>query len=207
MTVEADPFDSISESASSFGVSPDDFRREYVAVYDERRREVEVPLTDHVSETLSRLGCEVDRHEARRTVEEVFFDADLSPIDGALEAVEEASEVSRTAVVSNASVEGLVEKVVDETDLDTVLDTWVSSVEVGHRKPSPEPFDEALGRLGVRPDDAVHIGDTEADVEGGERAGVTTCLVEGRDDENGYEYGYEPDYVVGTVSEATEILR
>jgi HAD superfamily hydrolase (TIGR01509 family) len=47
--------------------------------------------------------------------------------------------------------------------LDQWFDTVVTAAEVGARKPDPKPFREALRRLGIRPDRAVHVGDVPAD--------------------------------------------
>jgi HAD superfamily hydrolase (TIGR01509 family) len=42
------------------------------------------------------------------------------------------------------------------------FDTVVTAAEVGAKKPDPRPFREALHRLGVRPERAVHVGDVPA---------------------------------------------
>jgi HAD superfamily hydrolase (TIGR01509 family) len=53
------------------------------------------------------------------------------------------------------------------------FDTVVTAAEVGAKKPDPRPFREALHRLGVRPDRAVHVGDVLAhDGEGAAAAGM-----------------------------------
>ena len=48
----------------------------------------------------------------------------------------------------------------------------VYSCDVGHAKPHPEPFRQTLARLGVRPDEVLHVGDSErTDVGGALAAG------------------------------------
>lgn len=55
------------------------------------------------------------------------------------------------------------------------LDVVVFSEEVGARKPQPEIFLHALGRLGVEPENAIFVGDRlETDVQGAARVGMTT---------------------------------
>jgi HAD superfamily hydrolase (TIGR01509 family) len=50
--------------------------------------------------------------------------------------------------------------------------TVVTSAEAGAPKPDPEPFRVALGRLGVAPERALHVGDSPADEEGARAAGL-----------------------------------
>lgn len=46
----------------------------------------------------------------------------------------------------------------------------------GMAKPDPRLFQEALSALGVAPEEAVHVGDSEADLRGAEAAGVRPLL-------------------------------
>ena len=82
----------------------------------------------------------------------------------------------RLAIVSNwdtrlrkiAGGLGLVEKV----------DEIFISAEVGRRKPDPYIFERALEKIGVRPEEALHIGDLlEEDVVGAQRAGIGAFLM------------------------------
>ena len=49
----------------------------------------------------------------------------------------------------------------------------VTSAEAGAPKPHPRMFELALARLGVDPRRAVHVGDSDADREGAEAAGLS----------------------------------
>jgi putative hydrolase of the HAD superfamily len=70
------------------------------------------------------------------------------------------------AVVSNWD-ETLPERL-EAFDVDVV----VSSAEAGASKPDPAVFRLALERLGVRPERALHVGDSPADQEGARAAGM-----------------------------------
>ncbi|MBR1821553.1 MAG: YjjG family noncanonical pyrimidine nucleotidase [Clostridia bacterium] len=60
--------------------------------------------------------------------------------------------------------------------LKNVVSGMVISEEVGVSKPRPEIFYEALERLGVRPRDALMIGDgVNSDIRGANNAGVDAC--------------------------------
>jgi putative hydrolase of the HAD superfamily len=57
-------------------------------------------------------------------------------------------------------------------------DVFVSS-RVGYAKPDRQIFDAALGRHGVRPGNAIHVGDSEAnDLQGAQNAGLNALLID-----------------------------
>jgi putative hydrolase of the HAD superfamily len=61
------------------------------------------------------------------------------------------------------------------------LDAVLSSAAVGAAKPEPEIFHAALERVGVRPEEAIHVGDSLAeDVEGARAAGLRAVLLDRR---------------------------
>lgn len=60
-----------------------------------------------------------------------------------------------------------------------LVDFLVISAEAGVRKPDPGIFRLALEKAGVRPEEALHVGDlAEEDVLGAQRAGVRAALIE-----------------------------
>jgi FMN phosphatase YigB (HAD superfamily) len=60
------------------------------------------------------------------------------------------------------------------------LDAVTFCVEVGWRKPHPEPFLRTLRKLAIQPSEAVFVGDDPRwDVEGAVRAGIRPILVSG----------------------------
>lgn len=63
--------------------------------------------------------------------------------------------------------------------LTALVDFLVISAEAGVRKPDPGIFRMALDRAGVRPEEALHVGDLpEEDAEGARRAGVRPVLID-----------------------------
>jgi putative hydrolase of the HAD superfamily len=65
-----------------------------------------------------------------------------------------------------------------ETGLSALVDAAVASAELGHAKPEPAIFAHALDLAGVRPDEALHAGDSpEEDVGGALAAGLRAVLV------------------------------
>jgi putative hydrolase of the HAD superfamily len=76
----------------------------------------------------------------------------------------------RLAVVSNWDV-GLHDHLA-RLGLAALVDTVVASADVGVAKPDPAIFVEALRRLGVAAEHAVHVGDGPEDADGAGAAGV-----------------------------------
>lgn len=83
----------------------------------------------------------------------------------------------KMAIVSNF-VDTLA-AVCDQHELTPYFEVIVASVEAGAQKPDSRIFMRALRRLGVRPDEAWHIGDNYwADVLGARAAGLTPVLLD-----------------------------
>jgi putative hydrolase of the HAD superfamily len=80
----------------------------------------------------------------------------------------------------------------------------ITSAELGAAKPSPAIFAHALTLAGVRPEFAIHVGDTvEEDVAGALAAGITPVLVR----RDGMEPATAPDGVrtISSLSELTAL--
>ena len=86
------------------------------------------------------------------------------------------------------------------------LDAVVLSSEVGKRKPHPEPFERALGALGVDPGQALFVGDSRYhDVKGAGELGMTTVqAVWFRADDD--PRGREPDHLATAPASVLEIV-
>ena len=79
-------------------------------------------------------------------------------------------------VVSNWDVS--LHEVLARTGLAPFVDAVVTSAEHGAPKPDPSIFAAALERVGARPQEALHVGDSiEADVAGARAAGIWPVLV------------------------------
>lgn len=83
----------------------------------------------------------------------------------------------KIGIVSNWDTR--LKKISDGLGLTKLVDFLVISAEAGVRKPDPEIFRLALRHAGVKPDDALHVGDLlEEDVEGARRAGIRPVLID-----------------------------
>lgn len=89
-------------------------------------------------------------------------------------------------LISNAPAD--TDRAVERLGISKYLDSTVISGIVGYSKPNPEIFRIALDEVGVRPDEAVHVGDLyEADVVGARSAGIKGVLI----DRDGSQKGYD----------------
>ena len=93
------------------------------------------------------------------------------PLDSVAEALRRLRRAGlELACVSNWDA-GIGEQL-ERAGLRSYLSAVVSSAEIGAEKPDPRVFTEALARLGVEAERAVHIGDDEADQAGALAAGL-----------------------------------
>jgi putative hydrolase of the HAD superfamily len=83
----------------------------------------------------------------------------------------------RLAVVSNS--DGRVAATLGHVGLDSRVDAIVDSGVVGVEKPDPRIFEHAAAAVGVRPREAVHVGDLySVDVVGARAAGCRAILLD-----------------------------
>jgi putative hydrolase of the HAD superfamily len=86
----------------------------------------------------------------------------------------------KLAVVSNWDVS--LGEVLERLGAADLLDCVVTSAEAGAAKPDPAVFLLALKRLGLGPEEVVHVGDSpELDLAGAEAAGIRAILIEPAD--------------------------
>jgi putative hydrolase of the HAD superfamily len=96
---------------------------------------------------------------------------EFEPMPGAVDAVLALERLDlRLAVVSNWDV--ALHEHLEELALADRFATVVTSAEAGAPKPDPRIFELALERLRVRPERALHIGDSPADEEGARAVGM-----------------------------------
>ena len=173
----ADPVPALTDGLRALGVDCDaaGVKRAFateVAYYRERSHEGRDDATlyalrrDCVAVILDDLGSDVDP----ATFVDGFVSAlrfELLP--GAREAVERIRRLGLDlAVVSNWDI--ALREHLHGLGLDGL--TVVTSAEAGAPKPDPAVFLRALELLGVRPERALHVGDSEADEQGARAAGM-----------------------------------
>lgn len=94
----------------------------------------------------------------------------------------------------------------DQFDLSQYMDGIICADDTTKHKPDPEPILLALDKLGARPEEAVIIGDSPYDINGGKNAGIKTALVSWAllDDEE--KQALKPDYLIQEAKDILEII-
>ncbi|MEE9555891.1 MAG: HAD family hydrolase [Candidatus Adiutricales bacterium] len=70
--------------------------------------------------------------------------------------------------------------------------------------PDSKVFQAVLDHYKTRPEEIIHIGDGYADVNGAHQAGIITCWL--NRDGTAWDYELKPDFVVGSLTEAAELI-
>ncbi len=125
------------------------------------------------------LGLHQTAEELARQVYEEFGDPERwRAYDDVVPALRRLKSAGvRTGIISNW--DGRLAQILEGLGLAPFLDTIVSSAQVGLHKPDPRIFELACERLGVRPDQAAHVGDHHyADVVGATAVGMTAVLID-----------------------------
>lgn len=104
----------------------------------------------------------------------------------------------RLAVVTSRVRTGL-EGVFDDLDISKFFETYVTYGDYRNPKPNPEPLLVALERLGLKPRDAVYVGDSVTDVEASRAAGIKVVHIS----EEGHQ---DADIRIGSLSQLPSVL-
>ncbi|MDQ1265091.1 MAG: putative hydrolase of the superfamily, partial [Bacteroidota bacterium] len=105
-----------------------------------------------------------------------------SVMPGCAEAIKELSQKYKLAIVSDTgfSPGSVLKRLLEIVELDVYFSAFSFSDQTGVSKPHPTAFLTALNILGVKPEEALHIGDIEAtDIEGAKKIGMRAIRFSG----------------------------
>jgi putative hydrolase of the HAD superfamily len=142
-----------------------------------------------------------------RRWEDAFLLEPPSFNDGAKEVVKELSRRLRLGIISDTGVTpgSVIRRFLAERGLLGFFHATIFSDEIGYCKPDERAFGEALRQLGVIPREAAHIGDLlRTDVAGAKAAGMRAIWLNVKG--QAVTEGAEPDHVVTSLSQLTDIL-
>jgi putative hydrolase of the HAD superfamily len=185
------------------------FRAEYEPLFWVPGAVDEIEYPGLVRELLGRFGMEISDEELGRFLEaEHAAWAPARELGSTTHALLEALRARdlRLGLVSNAFDPGwLLHRDLEELGIAERIDFAVFSSEVGKRKPHPAIFEHALEALGVRPDEALFVGDRLfEDVRGAGELGMTTVqALWFRADE--HPDGREPDHLAFTQMDVLNV--
>lgn len=129
--------------------------------------------------------------------------ADIIP--GALNALEELGEVATLAIVSNGGA-AVQQARIRASGVERYMDGIYISEKVGAAKPSAKLFEHAFKDLGITNRSRVLMvgDDLLADIKGGLNAGVDTCWVNFKNEEN--TTGIQPKYEIHSYEELYRLV-
>jgi len=196
-------------SGLGYGVSPRSYRKSLDKAMGELQRlrslGREMSFRDFYSLVLSGLGIS-PTEELLSALLGLYFECFISsPIPGSYEVIRALSGRYELAVISNA-ISPWPRRFLEAQGLKPYFRTIIISGEVGWRKPHGKVFRIALSRLGVRPHEAIHVGDSPVeDVAGAKAVGMKAVLVaRGR---SFLDLEVEPDAIVEDIRELPEALK
>jgi phosphoglycolate phosphatase len=110
----------------------------------------------------------------------------------------------KKAVISNKR-EALSKRLLEELGLAKYFDLIIGSDTAGERKPSAKPVLYVISKLGLSTEETVVVGDSDYDIEAGEKADTKTVAV---------TYGYQPkgllkkaDYLIEDLRELVPLIQ
>ena len=111
---------------------------------------------------------------------------------------------AKLGIISNVSSHDVALAILRKVGLRDYFRLVVTSASTGIRKPDPGIFRYGLMRFKIRPEEAVHVGDSERhDIEGGYSAGLRTVLIT----RDRHPVKTLADYQFRTLTEASPILQ
>jgi len=139
--------------------------------------------------------------ECCRIYEDVKLDH-IRPYPGVKEVLEELKRMGLKLAVVTDAMNGHALKRLQRAELLQYFDVVVSGDMTGRRKPEPDSIKLALNKLGVRPEEAVMVGDSiRRDIEAGKRLGMITVYA-AYGDRNFFENKQgEADYDIADIQE------
>lgn len=136
---------------------------------------------------LKHLG--VEGLEARKLAEEIdatwFTYAEFYLYPDVRETIEKLKKFGLKVGIITGGYEADIEQILPRVDLEGAFDVCVGADTTGKRKPHRKAFKHALKQLGVKPKEAVFVGDNlEADYLGAQKAGMIPVLIRRKGPEN-----------------------
>jgi len=172
------------------------------------RHHVEIPVHNWMRQLLRRAIGEDPEESLLEKAISIIVDSRSSnavafkDVTPALEKLSQGGK--KLAVISNVSSHEVAVEILRRVELMRFFDHVVTSAQTGIRKPDPGIFLYALMQFGIRPREAVHVGDSEEhDVMGAKSVGMKTVLVSRR----GHSEASLADYRFRSLAEAGNLFE
>lgn len=126
---------------------------------------------------------------------------EVTLFDGALETLQSLSERFITGVISNGNAS------VEHIGISHLFSFAHSAAAAGVAKPHPDIFHQALAKVGIKPHEAVYVGDDPVrDVKGAADAGLRTIWYNPEGADWSEETGAPPDATITQLAELETVI-
>jgi len=171
------------------------------------RHHVEIPVHNWMRQLLRRaMGEDPEEGLLERAISIIVDSRSSNTVAfrDAMPALEKLAQGrKKLAIISNISSHQVAVEILKRVRLTRFFDHVVTSAQTGIRKPDPGIFLYALMQFGIRPGEAIHVGDSEEhDVRGAKSVGMKTVLVSRR----GYGEATLADYRFRSLAEAADLF-
>ena len=166
---------------------------------------VEIPMQDIVTKTLRKSKFPVPDLALVDNAEMQFYKPEIDAWELYHDTVETLSSLQDAGfdlgLISNSKSDWAVHAILDRHGLRRFFKVIVTSAALRKRKPRPDPFTEALNKLGAKPSETVFVGDSlQADVLGARTVGIRSIHVLRRPTE--HPLLVSPEATVNSLREA-----
>lgn len=143
---------------------------------------IEIPIQDIVMTTLRKARLRPSSEAFVDSAVMEFYRPEIDAWQLYPDTVETLTALQHSGfdlgLISNTKSEWAVQAILDKHGLRRFFKVIVTSAALRKRKPRPDPFTEALRRLGVRPSETVFVGDSlQADILGARAVGIRSIHV------------------------------
>lgn len=173
---------------------------------------VQFKMSDAIAAALKSTGAQERAISLATEAAKRFFEFEESAHVPVIDVVETLKALKSTnkkiGLLSNASDDGLVQRLINRAGLRPWLSPVFSSAGVGRQKPDPEPFLLIARRWRLPPDEIAVVGDSlNSDIRGAHNAGMKGVLVTRiANSENAKNQHIKPDAVISTLAELPRII-
>ncbi|WP_135557740.1 YjjG family noncanonical pyrimidine nucleotidase [Paenibacillus cymbidii] len=146
--------------------------------YENGNISLDVVLHSRFSETLSKLGKDVDGMEWENVYRELLGGGDQLLLEGALEICQRLSSTHRLFIITNGITVTQIKRL-KTSGLYHFFENIFDSQSIGHSKPSTKFFDYVISHIpNFEKKEALIIGDSlNTDIRGGLVSGIDTCWI------------------------------
>lgn len=167
-----------------------------------RRENRELTFEELYSRVLIKLGINPNE-EVLSHIHDIYAENfAVEPLPGATKVLQTLHKRYKLAVISNAMSQ-IPRLTLKNAGLTKFFQLIVISRDLGIRKPDPKIFQYALEKLGVKPQEAIHVGNSmEEDVVGAKAAGIKTVWIKNKE----APIVEEPNYTINSITELPKII-